>query len=82
MDNQRADRLRRVRKEKPPTISYGTDSVPMVPKADYDSLAAEAIAHLSRRVKTPWRKLYAEGYRVVPVVLTEVPAPRGGKGGA
>ena len=37
-----ADRLRRVRKEKPPTISYGTDSVPMVPKADYDSLAAEA----------------------------------------
>lgn len=42
----------------------------------------EAIAHLSRRVKTPWRKLYAEGYRVVPVVLTEVPAPRGGKGGA
>ena len=37
-----ADRLRRVRKEKPPTISYGTDSTPMVPKVDYDSLAAEA----------------------------------------
>ena len=37
-----AARLRGVRKEKPPTISYGTDTTLMVPKADYDSLAAEA----------------------------------------
>ena len=62
--NAEAARLRGVRKEKPPTISYGTDTTLMVPKADYDSLAAEADS-LWSVVRADSVVIAAQGKRIV-----------------